>query len=88
MQGIPFQTADLQSFVMKDVYIPESDGVLNFSLASAPNDILLQVLLNGTCSRAPTLSDGNLILLALTLLVSGGWLLGYRRTLSEALPLP
>ncbi|HVO25474.1 MAG TPA: hypothetical protein VMW56_17780 [Candidatus Margulisiibacteriota bacterium] len=88
VQGIPFQTADLQSYVMKDVYIPKSDSILNFSLASAPSDILLQILLNGTCSRVPTLSEGNLILLALMLLVGGGWLLGYRRKLSEALPLP
>jgi len=73
---------------MKDVYIPKSDSILNFSLASAPSDILLQILLNGTCSRVPTLSEGNLILLALMLLVGGGWLLGYRRKLSEALPLP
>ena len=88
LQGLPFQTADLQSYVLRDVYIPKADGALTFSLASAPNDILIQILLGGTCSRVPTLSEGNLILLALVLLVGGAWLLGYRRTLSEALPLP
>jgi hypothetical protein len=88
LQGLPFQTADLESYVFKDVYIPKADGLVTFSLESAPNNILVQLLLGGTCSRVPALSDLNLILLALAMLVGGAWLLGYRRTLSEALPLP
>jgi hypothetical protein len=88
IQGLPFQTADLQSYVFKDVYIPKTDSTVTFALASAPDDILVQILLGGTCSRVPALSELNLILLALALLMGGAWLLGYRRTLSEALPLP
>jgi len=90
VQGVPFQTlGSPPTFVFLDVFIPKKDGVVTFSLASAPNDILVQILLAGTCGRgAPTLSQMNLIVLALALLAAGAWVLGRRPKFSEALPLP
>jgi len=86
---VPFEKADLSGFVMEDVYIPESNGAINFSLASDPTAILIQILLSGTCARpAPTLTEWNVMMLAVLLLIAGTWTLSRRRKFSEALPLP
>lgn len=86
---LPFEKADFSGFVMKDVYVPVSNGAITFSLMSDPTNILVEILLNGTCERpAPALSEWNLMALAVFLLVGGAWVLGRRRAFSEALPLP
>ena len=90
VKNVPFEKADFSGFVMEDVFIPKTpDGLVTFALSSAPSDILIQILLSGTCGRGvPTLSEWNLIALALILLVGGAWMLGRRQAFSEALPLP
>jgi hypothetical protein len=89
IKNLPFEKADLSGFVFEDVYIPKTNGVVTVSLSSDPSTILIQLLLSGTCGRgAPTLSEWNLILLALALLAGGTWMLGRRQSFSEALPLP
>jgi hypothetical protein len=89
VQNLPFEKDDLSGFVFKDVYIPKTDGVVTFSLENAPNTILVQILLAGTCGRgAPTLSEWNLGFLALALLAGGAWMLGRRRSFYQTLPLP
>ena len=89
VKNLPFEKADLSGFVFEDVYIPKTNGVVTVSLSSDPSTILIQLLLSGTCGRgAPTLSELNLIVLALALLAGGAWMLGRRESFSEALPLP
>lgn len=87
--SIPFQTADLENVVFEDVFIPKTDGKVTFALGDNPTNILIQLLLSGTCGRgAPALGEWKLIALATGLLAGGVWMLGRRRAFYEALPLP
>jgi hypothetical protein len=89
VRNVPFEKADFSGFVLKDVFVPKVGGVVTFSLSNDPTNILIQLLLTGSCGRgAPTLSGGGLILLALALLAGGTWLLGRRQRFYGALPLP
>ena len=87
--NIPFQTADLEDVVFKDVFIPKTDGTVTFALENDPTNILIRLVLSGTCGRgAPALSEWKLIALAMGLLGGGVWMLGRRRAFYDVLPLP
>jgi len=85
--GIPFQTANLLGVVFEDVFIPQTGGMVTFA-AGDPANVLIRLMLSGSCTRAPALSELKLIALALGLLAGGVWVLGRRRAFYDALPLP
>jgi hypothetical protein len=77
-------------FIMRDIYVPIMNNMITFA-SDNPTAPFLTINLGSLerCTQvAPSLTNAGLLVLGLSLLVMGTWVLGRRERFAQAIPLP